>query len=214
MTYAIVSIHTPNFKELSDVTWPNKVEYANRHSYKSQAKTDGFLLEHASGEKIPFIREYLKANPDVEWVWWLDTDTLITNYTKKIEEFLDNDYHFIITTDNNGINAGSFFVRNSPESLAYLDYMLEQYPTFKEQHGFFAEQECMVATYKMPEWQPLIKIIPQKLINAYDVWPNTWIDFSTFASWEPGDFVVHWPGSTMETRLTRHIPFYRDKIIK
>jgi hypothetical protein len=64
MTYAIVSIHTPNFKELSDVTWPNKVEYANRHSYKSQAKTDGFLLEHASGEKIPFIREYLKANPD------------------------------------------------------------------------------------------------------------------------------------------------------
>lgn len=212
--YAIVSLHTPNYEPMSKYTWPNKVEYAEKHGYNYYAKTTGFDLEHASGEKIPFIKQYLVDNPDVEWCWWLDTDTMITNYNYKIEQFLDDNYHFIITSDFHSINAGSFFVRNSPEAHTYLDWMLLQYKDFEAKHGFFAEQECMVASYKMSEWRPLIKVIQQNLINAYDCYPNTWQDFGPNALWKDGDFVVHWPGSTMETRIQRHIPLYLTKIRK
>lgn len=218
--YAVVSLHTPNFQPLADYTWPNKIEYAERHGYKHYCKTDGFTT-HPSGEKIPLIKQYLTDNPDVEWVMWIDTDTLITNFNTKIEDLIDDQYHFIIATDGNGINAGCFLMRNSPECHAYLDWTLSVYPEFEATHKFFAEQATMDASLNMPEWSPLIKLIPQYLVNSHDCWPNqwkpepTWLDkFNNRSWWEPGDFLVHWPGSTLETRLTRQIPYYIPKVIK
>lgn len=246
MSYAIVSLHTANFQPLADYTWPNKVEYAERYGYCHCRKTDGFTLEHPSGEKIPFIKQYLLDNPDVEWAWWLDTDTLITNYTKRIEDYIDNNYHFIISVDvdpsdgleprtmfknrpgnrNNKffidvpVNAGSFFVRNSVEGHAYLDWMLSVYDEFAEKHGFFAEQEIINASYSWwdlkPTWNKLIKMCPIHEFNSFDCYLKTYkVDqLGQRVSWEPGDFVVHWPSVTNDIRINHMVPLYTSKIIK
>ena len=78
----------------------------------------------------------------------------------------------------------------------------------------------MIDSLDMPEWSPLIKVVEQHLFNSHDCWPNAWqpgfgLDkLGGRAWWEPGDFMVHWPGSSMETRLGRHIPYYFNKVIK
>jgi hypothetical protein len=212
--YAILSLHTPNYRRIADVTWPNKVEYAAKHGYQAYCKMDGFTLKYASGEKVPLIKEYFLAHPEVKWAWWLDADTLITNFHHRIEDHIDDRYHFIISSDIHGMNAGSFFIRNSLEGRTYINWMLAQYPVFETLYGFFAEQKCVEASYEIPAWKKLIKIVPQKDFNSYDLWPNTGLNQAPNSIWEPGDFVVHWPGSTMENRVHRHIPFYADKIIK
>jgi hypothetical protein len=219
--YAVISMHTPDYQPLADYTWTkNKLEYAERHGYAAYCKTDDFRLpkNQVGGEKLRLFREYFDANPDVEWIWWLETDTLLTNFNTKIEDLIDNDYHFIIGTDGNGLNAGSFFLRNSLEGNAYLDWLILVWPKYQNHH--FYEQQAMIDSTSMPEWSPIIKVEPQYKFNAHDCWPNQWqpgfgVDkLGKRAWWEPGDAVVHWPGSSLQTRLGRQIPYYMPKVIK
>jgi len=166
-----------------------------------------------------FIKDIMEVNLDVEWFWWVGCDTLITNFTVKLESFTDNDYHFIIATDGNGMNNDSCFFRNSPEGRQYLDHLIEVFPRYAT-HPFL-EQQAMIESYEIPEWKAITKIVPQYLFNAHDCWPNqhqpepTWVDkYGNRSWWESGDFLVHWPGSSLETRLKRHIPHYMPKVIK
>ena len=131
---------------------------------------------------------------------------------------IDPDYHFIIGTDGNGMNAGSFFLRNSPEGNAYLNWLIEMWPVYETHH--FYEQQAMIDSYDMPEWRSIIKLEPQHKFNSHDCWPNSGeVGFGVDklgqrAWWEPGDAVVHWPGSSLEIRLGRQIPYYMPKVIK
>jgi hypothetical protein len=78
----------------------------------------------------------------------------------------------------------------------------------------------MIDSTGMPEWSSIIKVEPQYKFNAHDCWPNQWqpgfgVDkLGERAWWEPGDTVVHWPGSSLQTRLGRQIPYYMPKVIK
>lgn len=219
---AIISMHTPDYQVLADYTWTkNKLEYAQRHGYDTYCKTEGFTLPAPgpiAAEKLFAIREYLDSHPNTDWVWWIDSDAIITNYTTKIEDLVDNDYHFIIGADGNGLNAGVFFLRNSPEGNAYLNWMIEVWPKYQTHH--FYEQQIMIESYDMAEWKPIMKVVPQHKFNSHDCWPNGWrpgfgVDvLGERAWWEPGDVVVHWPGSSLQTRLGRQIPYYMPKVIK
>jgi len=219
--YAIISMHTLDYQPLADFTWTqNKLEYAKQHGYKYFCKTDGFTLpKHAvGGEKLKLFREYFDNNIDVEWIWWCETDTLITNYNIKIEDHIDNNFHFVIGTDGNGLNAGSFFLRNSIQGNAYLNWLISVWPKYEDH--YFYEQQAMIDSLTMPEWLPIIKVVKQHCFNSHDCWPNSWEPGYGFdklggrAWWEPGDFMVHWPGSSLETRLNRHIQYYMPKVIK
>ena len=105
--YALVELHDANYQPLADRTWiKNKLIYAELHGYKTFCRTDNFIPDVGIGyQKIYYIKELLETNPDVEWFWWTGTDTMITNFGTRIEDRIDNRYHFITTVDVNGINA-------------------------------------------------------------------------------------------------------------
>ena len=42
---------------------------------------------------------FMEENPDIEWTWWLDADAVITNFNTTIEQWCDEDSHFIIAVD-------------------------------------------------------------------------------------------------------------------
>ena len=213
---AIVSLHTPNYQVLADFTWTqNKQEYAERHGYATILKLDNFHGGCSIGyEKIYFLQECMKSRPDIEWFWWLGTDTMITNFNTKIEEHLDDIHHFIIGEDGNGMNADSFFIKNTPEGRAYINWIIatkDHYDTH-----VFHEQQAMIESKAMMQWDPIVKIVPQNRFNCHDCWPNK-VGYDKFGErgwWESGDFVVHWPGSSMETRLGRQVPFYMPRVIR
>lgn len=213
MSAAILSLCTPGeHQRLADMTWPNKVEYASLHGYQFLCKNGGFTMKYASGEKVPFIYDYMLRHPEIEWFWWLDIDTLITNMHVKIEDRIDNNYHFLITEDPLGANAGSFFIRNSPQGKAYMRWMMEVYPQYEALHGFFAEQEVMRDSINMPEWKNIIKVCSQKSFNGYSQYVN--YEMSSENIWEKGDFVVHFAGTKMEHKTDILVPLYYTKILK
>lgn len=207
MNFALVSLNNDVYQPLADLTWfQNKVEYAERHGYGHALKTDGFYGVGIGYEKVYFIRDMMTTYPDIDWFWWTGTDTLITNMTIKLEDRVDNDYHFIIATDCNGINADSFFVRNTPEGRGFIDMIISKYDQYKD-HGW-VEQQCIIESYE--EYKDIIKLVPQKQINAYnyELYPGSpTIDKSgADGTWEYGDLLIHWPGTGLGQRihLTQH----------
>ena len=219
MTYAIVTMHDAGYRELADITYKeNKVPYCVRHGYKLFAKTDNFSEgTRKFFDKFRFLLEVMESNPDVEWLWWLDGDAMITNWTIPVTKYCNNDYHFVITVDRYNLNNGSFFIRNSDQGRNYLKHLLsveEDYLTAK-----WPDQQPMIDLVE--EYQAITKIHGQRDFNSYDYdfyhqdHGNThdWDLFGNNGNWQPGDFVCHYPGVKQADRI-RLATLIKEKIIK
>lgn len=193
----LATMHNEGYRELAQVTFDgNKQVYCDLHDYVLAAKTDNWSTDVVYYDKIQYLIDILENNPEVTWVWWLDCDALITNFTKKIEDVVDDNYHIIISTDVNGINCGSFFVKNSPEGLGWLKHIYSTKPLYLDKKWDNPEQTPMIMSYI--KYRDIIKLLPQKEINSYfyELYPGiSNIDMlHTNGQWTPGDWVLHLPG--------------------
>lgn len=207
---AIVSLFNEQHIDLAKYTWNNKVDYAEKHGYIAVAKTDNFSTEQVHFDKFVHILDVMKSNPTVDWVWWLDNDAMITNFDIKVEDLVDPNYHIIMSTDIASLNTGSFIVRNSTQGREWLEFLLGKKLEYKNDTKWF-EQQAVIDFY--PKFQDIFKIVPQQVLNSYDytMYNVKGIDLlGQDAQWAPGDFVIHWPGLTNDTRieLAKHFQQY------
>jgi len=222
MKICVASISTPNIKEMAEITVNNKIEYCKKNNYFGAflTQTENYL----GFDKILFIEGLLNTNK-YDYIYWCDCDTLFTNFNKKIEDLIDEKYHFFISTDySKDINAGVFIIKNSPEGRLYLNdvkktmYELAHVNKFK----FGEEQTALIATWRKEEYKNKIKIIPQKYMNAYpysDIrqHPNGLEDLTGInGDWKPGDLMIHVAGFGMDfyKECVNHLRNYNNKVLK
>ena len=199
---AIVSIFNDTHKDLAEFTWNNnKAKYAEKHGYLAVAKTDNFSPEQVHFDKFIHLLDVMEKNPELDWVWWLDNDAMITNFNIKLENLIDADYHIIMATDIAALNTGSFIVRNSSQAKEWLNFLLSKKKEYKNDKKWF-EQQAVIDFY--PRFQNLFKIVPQQWLNSYDYKMYNIEGIALLGldgQWYPGDFVIHWPGLPNETRV-------------
>jgi len=229
--YALISLNDERFQPLADLTWhQNKAKYAEKHGYSAFLKTDGFQPGSDIGfQKIYMAKEVFANNPDCEWLWWTGTDAMITNFACKMEDRIDNDYHVIIATDVNGINADSFLLRNSPEGREFLDEVLskeeEMIPHWDKEQRAIAITLGLPATsehwpispfvHMNEKYASIAKIVPQRFMNSYNYHLYHYQDYrdklGIDGNWQIGDWLIHWPGTSLEHRI--HLAkFYMEHI--
>jgi hypothetical protein len=201
-TFAIVSMYNEPHADLGAVAWPNKVAYAEKHGYGTYLKTDDFNNPISiQFEKHIMMLELMELNPDLDWVWWLDNDAMITNFDIKLENIVDPDYHVIMTTDVATMNGGCFIVRNSEQGREWLKFML--YIGQKEYaDNRWPDQQPMADFYY--KYRDIVKIVPQRTMNSYDykIYGVDGIDqCGESGQWYPGDFVIHFPALPNTTRI-------------
>jgi len=226
--YAIFTHHDDAYQELAEFTWrQNKLIYAKKHGYDVYARTENFVtadgkVPMTGFEKLYIAKDLLEKHPEYKWVWWTGTDSLITNMNVRIEDRVLNQYHFIVSTDVNGINADSFLLRNSPEGLKFLDEWLE---TEEECSKFWdAEQRALALMLGLPvtadaswappgpieiaeKYQSIVKLVPQRYLNAYNYslyggqYPDQRDKLGVNGNWSFGDWLIHWPGTPLQMRL-------------
>jgi|688.fasta_scaffold216117_2 hypothetical protein len=212
---ALITIYDEKYKPLADLTWhQNKVPYAKRHGYDVLAKTDNFNPDIKLGfQKIWWLKSLMVERPDIEWFWWTGCDTLITNWTTKIEDKISNDHHFILASDCNGLNSDSFLLRNSVEGRNFIDHLWSIEPKLRDHK--WEDQQAIIDS--VDQFKDIIKIVPQKEMNAYNtaIYNNqSNLDlYGNDGTWRPGDWLIHWPGLSLERRIWLAC-FYRDYIIK
>jgi hypothetical protein len=198
---AIVSMFNEKHADLAAYSWTNKEQYAAKHNYKAIAKTSNFSREQIHFDKFSHILDVLNSDSNIDWVWWLDNDAMITNFDQRLEDLIDDDYHVIMGVDIASINTGSFLVRNSMQARQWLEFLLSKKGEYKNDTKWF-EQQAVIDFY--PKFQDIFKVIPQRLINSYDyqmygVSPEDLLGYS--GQWLPGDFVIHWPGLNNQVRI-------------
>lgn len=212
--YAVASNHDDNYADLAAITDKSKQEYCNIHGYKFFVLTELKYSTIVGFNKIHFTLELLKKHPEIEWILFSECDAMITNLTIKIEDRIDNDYHFIIPVDRLNLNSGNFLVRNSEQGRAYLQMILDKESEY--QNVEWAEQQVIIDT--LEEYQDIIKIVPQKFMNSYEPQIYDYCDarfdiLGNSGAWETGDWIVHWPGTYKPARLER-AEFHTQHLIK
>jgi hypothetical protein len=238
MKFAVVTLCTEDWREFAEVTDANKKEYCARHDYYFRPKCgEPFHTRFHYGnpekkemgwewgfERAFAFRDAFEAHTDCDWVYFSDTDAMITNHTRTLDKIVDNRYHVILAADINGTNCGNLFIRNSEIGRAFVNSMIGAMPAYRDNP--MAEnqwiQEMATATY----WKKYIKITPQRMFNAYDY---TLYQFPKFTGtkdilgvdgqWQSGDFALHIVGGmAMDKKtLAERISIaktYLEKVVK
>jgi hypothetical protein len=205
--YAIASFNDAKFQPLADITDAVKKEYCERHGYSYHVKTDVAFTPDIGFEKIRMVLDIFAKNPDIEWLLFCESDAMVTNFNIKIEDRIDNRYHFIVATDINDINAGVFLARNSQQGRKYLNFILNERPKYKG--NWQAEQGVIQDSY--PQHRNIVRVVPQRVMNSFqypyyrygdhrDRPPHRDI-MGNLGTWEKGDWIIHWPGMDLNSRI-------------
>jgi len=211
----MVTAHNENYKELAELTYTqNKVLYCQKYGYPLFVNTTNFREGIAANfDKIYYILSVLENNPDIDWVWWLDTDALITNFNHTIEEFCDDNYHCVIGAETydwklDGINNGSFFIKNSVESHDMLKEIIKEEPNHLD-HPWTDQGSMITVLNKYQHFNDITKQVRMREFNSldYEYWDaQGWKNHSIpgrfeNSQWQHGDFVIHWCGVPNDERI-------------
>lgn len=202
--HAVASLHDANYKDLAALTDKPKQEYCDLHGYRFFVLDELKYSSITGFNKIHYTLEIFKRNPDIEWLLFSECDAMITNFTVRIEDKIDNDYHFIVPVDRLNINSGNFLARNSEQGRAYLQMIIDSEQAYQTVE--WAEQQVIIDT--IDQYQGIVKIVPQKYMNSYEPEIYDYCDarfdiLGNSGAWEPGDWIVHWPGTYKPTRISR-----------
>jgi mannan polymerase II complex MNN10 subunit len=109
----------------------NKQEYSLKHNYALFIEQPEDSKRHPKWLKLKSVlKVFTKTNLN-DWVWMLDTDTIITNLNIKLDQLVtianNLNYHMIMSFDCQNINTGSVLFRNSNISINFINQVWETY---------------------------------------------------------------------------------------
>lgn len=163
---AVVTIAAGNeYQQVVSPAIENKKKYCELHGYD-------FLLcnevldpsRPPSWSKVLLLGELLE-NSSYKWLFWTDADSLIMNYSIRLEDLIDDRYDMIITRDFASICAGEFFLKKSEWSKQFLKDIYTHTECIN--HGWW-EQCAMIEELKIkPYLYDHILILPQRIMNSF-----------------------------------------------
>ena len=172
-----------------------KHKYCKRHGYDYLEVVDHSLPQVGglpiSWYKLHFLADILLADT-YDVIFCSDADVCITNPAIKIETILQ--VHFPLGKDllfsrqcvwAPYINAGNFFVRNTPWAQVFLRKWFQNGEKYESENRKFWEQAYINDMYDIYADKEVIEHVQvtcdQKLFNSFHL------------NWEAGDFLIHFP---------------------
>nr|Q564G7.1 RecName: Full=Galactomannan galactosyltransferase 1 [Cyamopsis tetragonoloba]CAI79402.1 galactomannan galactosyltransferase [Cyamopsis tetragonoloba] len=134
--------HNPIGDHLLLRFFKNKVDYCRLHNY--DIIYNNALLHpkmNSYWAKYPVIRAAMMAHPEVEWVWWVDSDAVFTDMEFKLplkryknHNLVVHGWEGLVRLNHSwtGLNAGVFLIRNCQWSLEFMDVWVSMGPQTPE----------------------------------------------------------------------------------
>ncbi|XP_057416004.1 probable xyloglucan 6-xylosyltransferase 5 [Lotus japonicus] len=109
----------------------NKIDYCRLHGIEIVYNLAHLDVELAGyWAKLPMIRRLMLSHPEVEWIWWMDSDAFFTDMVFELPLSKYDDYNLVLHGYPDllfeqkswiAVNTGSFLFRNCQWSLDLLD---------------------------------------------------------------------------------------------
>ncbi|MCO5561278.1 hypothetical protein L7F22_014899 [Adiantum nelumboides] len=109
----------------------NKIDYCRLHGidiFYNLAHLDAEMAGYWS--KLPLVRKLMLTHPEMEWIWWMDSDEMLTDMVFELPLEKYKNFNFILHGWEKeiyekqtwvGLNTGSLLIRNCQWSLDLLD---------------------------------------------------------------------------------------------
>lgn len=197
MEVIVCTMWSPNCQRLADISWPLIGKYCERHGYRrigiNPQDDDVWYKKHEAFDNLFNLIE------EGGIIWYMDIDTIITNMTKKIEDFVDDHYPFYITKDFNELNGGSIIIKCNKAGKLLNQIVLENRDMFQNEQNVFNSMPFLTFA------ADFMKILPQHTINSYsyDLYPECkeYIGRHDLGDWEEGDLLIHFPGIGIDDKV-------------
>lgn len=196
-------IPTPseNYQLVADLTIPGREYYCAKFGYRHLIHNGSYhdARLYWAVQRLHLIYDYLFAGVnDVDLVWALNPQSLITSHKVPVTQFLDSEHDFFIHEDINGLNAASFIIRKTEWSKRWLEMIINE---ATKSNDCWHEQRAMINHYKDAEWAGKIKVLAHPAINSYQ-YARYGRGPETPGNWQKGQLVLSLPGITFTERLS------------
>lgn len=125
MKIGLLEAHNSHYNEIFNLTVGSKIRYCRKHNYEFVVYNFRNLDRTPHWGRVLGIKEHLKR---FDWLLYLDTDTLITNFSIRIENEISKKHNIIIgrmpdfnTGAATHLSSSALLVRNNAWSFAFLD---------------------------------------------------------------------------------------------
>lgn len=124
--------------------------------------------------KLLALKQHL---PDYDWLFWLDTDTIITDLSQPLDRWLDTDADYVFSLDPVcDVNTGVWFCRNAPGVDAQLQAWFEGPERVRWWEQAYMNETLSSVNYVIaPDLSGILRFGPQATRDRYFREGRTWI---------------------------------------
>lgn len=211
MKIAIVQIYDDNIKEYAEYSRLMNAMYANKHGYTYVCFEYDLVPVSISVyyNKILAIDSVFKDQRNFDWVLYLDSDAMITNFNYKIEDIINRHQgkDIIMASDDNGANNGVILIKNSTTSSEFLQRCFTDRNFF---HSKTPEQNAMLYHLER-DYAEYLGVEPAHILNAYlEGYEDHIAPKDKIRYWDDESFILHLMTLSSEDRCN----IFRQKLLK
>ncbi|KAF4362649.1 hypothetical protein G4B88_026211 [Cannabis sativa] len=139
----------------------NKVDYSRIHGHEIFYNNALFHPQMPGfWAKYPLIRSAMLAHPEVEWVWWVDSDAVFTDMEFKLPLEKYERFNLVVhgwsnlVYDNKSwtsLNAGVFLIRNCQWSMEIMERWTSMGPKSPDYEKWGKTQKSLLKDKLYPE---------------------------------------------------------------
>jgi len=211
MKIAVVTIATSNlnYREYSN---SNARSYCNRYGYDFKLYEE--KLDPTAAAITNKTIAVLENIDNYDWIFMKDADSLFYSFTKRIEDYVDDNYNYVASWSKMGeVNLGHLLIKCSPEVKHELKNIV--LPLLRERIVLKGEQPVYNELWNTNKISP-IKVLDKHILNAHPIGKKVWGEWLTWEEFEArvrenrdyekysdisaDTFIVHYPGTFMKTR--------------
>ena len=202
---AVLSLYHENYQPLADLVLPNWQRYCKTQGYALRVFRGHYGKGSIGYQKMRYLYDemFVKSTTDLAWV--IDLDVLITNHTRRIEEFLNGrDTYYLCLEPWAKINHGSFIVVKSPSSKRLIEFILSHTEKWGDEQTVM---NCEI--FDKGTWpEHFIGLLPHPSINSFlaEIYVGKERAKVCEANWKKGHFALH----LIALPLNARIKIFRD----
>jgi len=189
------------YDAMADLVRSNRDAYCVRHGYTHLVHAGGPYGpepgRYYSLQRLRYVIDCFEGDA-FDLVWVLNVAAVIMRSEIPVTSLLplDGPADVFLVRAVGALNAGSLVVRRSAQSLAWMRYMIEHSP------GQSHEQAALMATETHPEHARVLHVLPCPSLNSYryELYPEHRGEVGCSNDYQPGHFVLHFPGLPYEQR--------------